>query len=120
MFLLRKSLASTALAAGLGLALTLPAHAAVSFTPGNHPQADEVNILLNGGTTGPTVSGLTNPGGLTVDFSSTTDTLTEPSSGQARVGASDGAVNDLTITVPGGFYRDLIINPFLEDSQPGS
>src|SRR5437868_788343 len=54
---------------------------------------------------------MTNMGHLVVNFSATTDTLTEPNSGQARVGALDGAVNNLTITVPGGYYTALIINP---------
>jgi hypothetical protein len=97
----------------LALALSAPlAHATVTFTPGNNPQSDEENILLNSGATGSTVFGMTQQSNLTVAFSSTIDTLNEPSSGQARVGAQDGAVNDLTISVPGGYYHDLILNPF--------
>lgn len=102
---------ATAVGVTVGLTAGSPAHAAPSFTLGNHPQPDEDNILLNSGGTGSLVTGMTNMGHLVVNFSSTTDTLTEPSSGQARVGAVDGAVNNLTITVPGGYYTDLIINP---------
>jgi hypothetical protein len=84
----------------------------VTFTIGNHPQANEENILLNTGTSGSTVTGVTNTSGLTVNFSSTTDTLSEPSQGQARVEALDGLLNNVTISVPGGSFTDLILNPF--------
>src|SRR4051794_34396173 len=119
MYPLRKVLASTLLLAGMGLAASLPAHATVTFDPGNHPQMDEDNILLKNGTTGSPVFGTTNMGGITVAFSSTIDTLTEPASGQARVGSTDGGVNELNIYIPGGYYHDLIINPFLEDNPDG-
>ncbi len=62
----------------------------VTFTLGNNPQQDEKNILLNSGTSGNPVFGLTNQTQLQVRFGSTTDTLVEPSSGQARVEALDG------------------------------
>ena len=85
---------------------------AVTFTIGNNPQPDEENVLLNNGTTGTTVFGLTNQTQLQVAFSSTTDTLVEPSSGQARVEALDGLVNNITISIPGGTFTDIIVNPF--------
>jgi hypothetical protein len=84
----------------------------VTFTVGNNPQQDEENILLNNGLNGITVFGLTNQTQLQVSFSSTTDTLVEPSSGQARVEALDGLVNNITISVPNGTFHDLIVNPF--------
>jgi PEP-CTERM motif-containing protein len=84
----------------------------VTFTVGNNPQSDEENILLNSGATGTTVFGLTNQTQLQVAFSSTTDTLVEPSSGQARVEALDGLLNNITISVPGGTFHDIILNPF--------
>ena len=84
----------------------------VTFTLGNNPQQDEENILLNNGTTGTTVFGLTNQTQLQVAFSSTTDTLVEPSSGQARVEALDGLVNNISISIPGGTFHDIILNPF--------
>jgi hypothetical protein len=120
MYQFGKLFMSTLVVTAVSLALSLPAHATVTFTPGNHPQPDEDNILLMDMTTGSPVTGVTNMGGITVDFSSTTDSLTEPNSGQARVGSTDGAVNDLNIFVPGGDYTDLIINPFLDDSPDGS
>lgn len=84
----------------------------VTFTVGNNPQSDEENILLNSGATGTTVFGLTNQTQLQVAFSSTTDMLVEPSSGQARIEALDGLLNNISITVPGGTFHDIILNPF--------
>ena len=84
----------------------------VTFTIGNNPQQDEENILLNSGASGTTVFGLTNQTQLQVAFSSTTDTLVEPSSGQARVEAQDQLVNNITISVPNGTFHDIILNPF--------
>ena len=84
----------------------------VTFTIGNNPQPDEENILLNSGATGTTVFGLTNQTQLQVSFSSTTDTLIEPSSGQARVEALDGLLNNVTIAIPNGTFHDIILNPF--------
>jgi PEP-CTERM motif len=84
----------------------------VTFTPGNNPQQDEENILLNSGATGSTVLGLTNQTQVQVAFSSTTDILVEPSSGQARVEAQDALLNNITISVPNGTFHDIILNPF--------
>jgi hypothetical protein len=88
------------------------ARAGITFTPGNNPQPGQENILLNTGTSGSTVFGETNQTHTSVSFSSTTDSLLLPSMGQARVSAVDGLVNNLTISVPGGYYTGLIINPF--------
>jgi hypothetical protein len=84
----------------------------VTFTVGNNPQSDEENILLNSGAQGTTVFGLTNQTNLQVRFTSSTDTLVEPSSGQARVEALDGSLNNITISVPNGTFHDIILNPF--------
>jgi PEP-CTERM motif len=91
----------------------VPAKAdSVTFTLGNNPQPNEENILLNTGMTATTVFGTTNQSNITVAFSSLTDILTEPANGQARVEALDGVLNNITITIPGGAFEDLIINPF--------
>jgi len=87
----------------------------VVFTLGNHPQPGEENVLLNKGTTGHTVFGVTNMTQLPVEFTSP-QTLSEPSSGQARVEAINGGgshigLTDITISVPGHTYGDLIFNP---------
>jgi PEP-CTERM motif-containing protein len=84
----------------------------VTFILGNNPQNNEENILLNSGASGTTVFGLTNQTQLQVAFSSTTDTLVEPSSGQARVEALDGLVNNVAISIPNGTFTDIILNPF--------
>ena len=84
----------------------------VTFTIGNNPQQNEENILLNSGAQGATVFGLTNQSNIQVRFDSSTDTLVEPSSGQARIEALDGTLNNITISVPNGTFTDLIMNPF--------
>jgi PEP-CTERM motif len=86
------------------------AQATTIFTLGNHPQVNEENIFLNTGDSGSTVLGLTNTSNITVSFSSTTDTLSEPSNGQARIEAADQLLNQLAITVPGGFFTDFIFD----------
>jgi hypothetical protein len=112
---IRKFAAAGIVVAAVSFAANLPAHADITFTLGNNPQQQmgEENVLLNNGTTGSMVFGETNMSSTLVKFSSMIDTLTEPSNGQARVEASDGAVNDITITVPDGTYTDLIFNPFI-------
>jgi hypothetical protein len=110
-----KSIVGTVLVAALSLAVSLPAHAHITFEEKNDPQTNEENILLNTGLSGSTVVGVTNQSHLNVNFSSLTDTLMEPTSGAARVGASDGTLENLKITVPGGFYTDLIIDPQITD-----
>lgn len=95
-------------------AICSAAQASIIFTLGNHPSGD-VNILLNSGATGLTVTGTPNGfPAVTVNFTST-QTLLTPSSGQARVSASpEGTpVTGLSIYLAGGLtYGDLIINPF--------
>jgi hypothetical protein len=97
--------------AGALLALWAPAQAGVSFQLGNHPQSNEENVLFNNDQTATKVIGFTNKSKIEVDFSSTTDTLHVNSSGQAKVSAKDGLVNNLKIDVPHGTFTDLIINP---------
>ena len=84
----------------------------VTFTTGNNPQPNEENVLLNSGTMGSSVFGTTNQTNIMVQFTSLTDTLTEPSNGQARIEALDGTLNSVTISVPGGSFEDIIFNPF--------
>ena len=84
----------------------------VTFTIGNNPQSNEENVLLNSGATGTTVFGTTNQTQLQTRFTSTTDTLVEPSSGQARVEALDGLLNNITLSIPNGSFHDVILNPF--------
>src|SRR5262249_31078674 len=96
---------------GMLWASASPAKADIMFLLGNNPQATEENILLNKGTTGTTVFGETNQSNITVAFTSTTNTLTEPANGQARIEATSGAIMNIAVTVPGGRFEDLILNP---------
>src|SRR5215469_16790866 len=82
----------------------------VVFTLGNHPQPGEENVVLNKGTTGTTLFGQTNMTHLPVQFTST-QTLIEPASGQARVEATSGGLTNITISAPGHTFGDLIMNP---------
>ena len=90
----------------------------ITFTLGNNPQPDEENVLLNNGTSGSTVSGTTNQSGVTINFTSATQILSEPSSGQARIEATSGgsqvALSDISsITSATGPFGDLIFNMFI-------
>jgi hypothetical protein len=100
----------------IGLAATPSAQADIIFLLGNHPQPNEQNVLLNNGTTGSTVVGMTNQSHETVVFHSATQTLSEPANGQARIEAVDAtgaqvALSDLSsIALATGNYQDLIFN----------
>jgi len=90
-------------------------NASIIFTLGNHPQPGEANILLNSGGTGTMVTGTPNGfPSFAVNFTST-ETLAEPSSGQARI--TDDVIGvpltNLMIALALGTYGDLIINPFI-------
>jgi hypothetical protein len=102
------------LVASFAIGLPTMSEAGVIFTLGNNPQPGEENILLNQGTSGTTIFGTTNQSGTIVQFTST-QTLTEPSNGQARVEATNGssqiALTNVTISVPNGTFGDLIFNP---------
>lgn len=95
----------------IGVLSTAPAYADVVFTLGNNPQPNEENVLFTSGESGSTITGTTNKSGTVVDFSSTTDVLLSTASGQANVAASDGAINDISISIPGTTFADLIVNP---------
>lgn len=93
------------------LVLTASAYADAVFTMGNHKQPSEENILFKTNQMSMTIDGFTNRSDTMVQFSSTTDILLAKG-GQADVEAQDGGINNITITVPGHTFLDLIINPF--------
>ena len=105
-----------AAAALLSLCCSAAAQAGIIFEEGNNPQPDEENLLLNSGDTGTTIFGETQSG-ISVQFTSITDTLVAPSSGQARIEAEDGLLNNITISVPQGNFIDFIGNPFQGDGE---
>lgn len=58
------------------------------------------------------VTGTGNNSGFLVNFSSTQDILTAPANGQARVEATSGLLNEVTISVPGSTFETLVFNAF--------
>ena len=98
---------------GFLLLAAMSASGAIIFTPGNIPSA-ETNVLLNGTSGGTLVTG--SPAGVpgvTVNFTSN-ESLSVPSSGQARIEAASGALNFISIGLTGGAtFGDLIFNPFI-------
>lgn len=87
---------------------SLTAKADIVIASGNNPQVDE-NVLLNTGISGNPIFGTTNQTGLSVRFASS-ETLTAPANGQARVEAADGTLTNLTIDLPGATFTSLILN----------
>jgi len=88
----------------------------LSITLGNNPQPGEENVLLNTGTTGNTVLGTLNQIGFLVNFAST-QVLTEPSNGQARIEVTNNSsqvpVTDISFSLANGTFTDAIFNPFI-------
>src|SRR5215469_2063973 len=76
----------------------------------NCPQGNEKNILFTTSQIGTLVLGYTNQTNAQVDFSSTTDTLNTPAKGQAMLTATDGDINNLSITVPNHSFGDFIFD----------
>ncbi len=93
-------------------ALAVSTYATPIFTVGNNPQPNETNVLFNTNQSASMVTGLTNQGNFTVDFSSTTDTLITTAKGQSNLTAADGLINNVTISLAGGLgFGDIILNP---------
>ena len=105
---MRTKILGTALAT---LVLLGSAYGNAIFTLGNNPQPNKENILFQTDQMGSTIDAFTNRSHTMAQFSSTTDTLLG-TGGQSDLDASDGLINDVTITVPGHTFLDLIINPF--------
>src|SRR4051794_14600200 len=94
---------------GLVLVATGAANAAIMIDAGNNPQPPEFNVLLTNGATGTTVNGTFNEfPGLNAVFTST-QTLVEDASGQARISAMGGDLDNITISLSGGNTFDDII-----------
>jgi hypothetical protein len=90
-----------------------PTYATIIFTPGNHPQSDEENILFDDND-GPALDifGTTNQNDLTVQFHGQENLVTQ-GNGQAALLAEDGEFTALSITLPGGNFGDFILDPFV-------
>jgi hypothetical protein len=84
-------------ASALALLTAAPAFATITiFSSPPFPPNPPENVLLNDSSSGLTVLGTTNNTGTKVTFTGT-ETLTEPANGQARIEATDGSFNALTI-----------------------
>ena len=81
--------------AALFAATATAASANVVIISGGIPGNPAENVLLNGGSSGTTISGTTNQTSSLVTFQGT-ESLTAPSNGQARIEATDGAYNSLS------------------------
>ena len=105
----------TVLVTAVSLTASPPAHAHIEFEEINDPQQpNQANIFFDkNASSGTTLVGSTstNKGDVPVAFSST-ESLIASGNGQAYiVAAEDGNIENLTITVPGGFYTGLILDP---------
>jgi hypothetical protein len=102
----------------LAIALLLPTVSwAITFELGNNPQPNEENVLLSNGTTGMLVTGVTNQSGFVINFTST-QVLSEPSTGQARIEATNNssqvALANMSFSLAnGGTFDDAIFNMFI-------
>ena len=116
----------TVLVTAVSLTASPPAHAHIEFEEINDPQQpNQANIFFDkNASSGTTLVGSTstNKGDVPVSFSST-ESLIASGNGQAYiVAADDGNIENLTITVPGGFYTGLILDPQTivgQDKTPG-
>jgi PEP-CTERM motif len=83
---------------------------AASVIPGNNPEPNEQNVLLNTGATGTTIAGTLNQTGQQINFTGNVQ-LTAPSNGQARV---EGGAGFTTVTIApdsaDATFQDLIAN----------
>lgn len=105
---LKKTILIIAAVAAILASTSQTAQADIIIVSGNVPQTDE-NVLLNTGLTGNPIFGTTNQTGLSVRFQST-EALTAPASGQARIEAADGTLTNLVIDIPGATFTSLILN----------
>jgi hypothetical protein len=105
-----KWMLATVFGATVVLTAALPAHAHITFEEKNDPQPDEENVMFQSTGTGTAILGLTNQSNLPVQFSST-DVIKPSAKGQADIIADSGFLTNLIISVPGGSYQDLIIDP---------
>src|SRR6266446_7824131 len=97
--------------------LTASVQAGIVFETGNNPQPDDENVQFSSNTSGATVFGQTNQSGITVQFSSSTNTLVASSNGQASVAADSGSLTNITVSVPNGSFQDFVGNPLTGSGQ---
>ena len=101
------------------LALPFTASASLIISAGNTPGGNnvlfnQVGLIDNANT----IQGVL-PDGVIVNFTGT-ESLSSPSGGQARVAANDGSYIDLSLTVPGHSFTQLVWNLNTFDRTPGT
>jgi hypothetical protein len=90
---------------------TQSANATITFTDGNHPQPNEMNILFEDTESGTSITGEIDHSGIFAQFESTTNTLLQQAKGQANIfDNDDGLLHNITVTVPGHMFGDFILN----------
>jgi hypothetical protein len=110
-----RSLQRGLLAACFALGLSPAANAGVIFTPGNHPEVDEENILFGDtGQSGLSLTGTSNQSGIDVNFTST-QMLYLQGGGQAMLEGTDQnptrtPITNIMIETPGYLFRDFIFS----------
>jgi|SRR5690348_2684406 len=97
-------------AAFLALSSLANADVILNCTKNCPQQPSEQNILFKTDQSGSLITGFTNQSNTLIDFSSTTDTLEATAKGQANLTASDGAINDVTISAPTLVFGDFIVD----------
>lgn len=88
---------------------------------GSVDEDDPGNVLINKNSSPVTGTIATGLGVLDIGFTSTTDVLTAPSNGQARVESADGILNGLTFTIETGYtFASALFNlkPLTGPSSP--
>jgi hypothetical protein len=100
--LILSALASAAMASAM---IASPANATITITTDQQTDQGDI-VLLPVDQTGNLVRGVTQ-GGFSLDFTST-ETITTPSNGQARIEGTDGSLNNITISATDGSMFEFI------------
>ena len=105
----RLTCAALAAASAIALYSGSASAAVIICTTPNCAPTDE-NVLVSPATSSVTVTGPTQNTGVAGTYTSATDLLEGPSSGQARVGATDGLLNSLLFTLDGATFTSAVFN----------
>ena len=99
-----KTFPISCLALTISTALAGPASAAVIICTGANCVDVDENVLVNGASNAPTITGSTNNSGVGVTFASSTDPLLNgDANGQADVSSADGLLNSLMFSIESGY-----------------
>src|SRR4051812_29480893 len=107
----RISCRTMTIAAAFGASLfgaTEGANATIIFTPGNHPQPNELNVKFISGDTGTNILGEIGHTGIDVTFTSS-ETLDAQGASQL-INNAGGSLTNINIFVPGHTFLDFLFN----------